>query len=672
MSFLTKFTTLIYFFIPFYFLNLFPTQAATPPTLSDYWNHQAYFQFVKKNIMPTLNPDGSWRSGPSMNGGIDIEVRGNTWYLFHREYNYKDVVSGSACDKPDTLYARVVVRQSTDKGLTWSAGTPILEPADTYYDYCANADGDAYFDASTTTWHYIYQCLNSENGNLVWGLCHATRQNANPVGAWVKDTNGIVKSGDLWRRICLPGTKCNQISGGNNVADEGTPEFVGKIGDSFYVTFHGYTPSGGYGYRGIASTKDFKTWAIVAPDSIADKYSCANWQIGYDAAGCIGAGAASLIREDPYYYMLVELPDKNLACASGQKWPFGLFRSTALSNVTWDSYPDNPMVYSSMQHPPDSSECWLCNIQYMRLFHDADNTVYLAFLKVWGDGRTTGLYLYKLVANAKYIDYQFREDLRDVAKTEYTQSDTISRFNSEIRLFNTTSNAQNYESGAPKSNLVFNGTNSYAQSLWSKPFLFENNFTLSLDLKLNSLPPTNSARLAGVENSYQLEAYFNRQLCAWVFTTDNQWHDACSFLPVTYNQFNNYLMTYQNGKLILYINGQLAASNTVGLNLLLQPDKKFLIGSSASPTAGVWGSFNGELKNLWLDDKAYVPPACQTCSSAPAHNLGNANCDAQINILDFLKWKREFVSHKSTNLTADFNCDNTINLNDFTVWRNNL
>ena len=62
-----------------------------------------------------------------MNVGFFFVTRpSGVWYIFHREYGFQPQQQPSYC-KAD--YARILVRTSTDKGLTWSNGSVVVTPA---------------------------------------------------------------------------------------------------------------------------------------------------------------------------------------------------------------------------------------------------------------------------------------------------------------------------------------------------------------------------------------------------------------------------------------------------------------------------------------------------------------------------------------------------------------
>lgn len=58
-------------------------------------------------------------------------------------------------------------------------------------------------------------------------------------------------------------------------------------------------------------------------------------------------------------------------------------------------------------------------------------------------------------------------------------------------------------------------------------------------------------------------------------------------------------------------------------------------------------------------------------AGVPSRGVGNANCDATIDLLDFEIWRQEFLKTETTpTFNADFIEDNTTDLKDFEIWRN--
>jgi len=79
-----------------------------------------------------------------------------------------------------------------------------------------------------------------------------------PIGAWVVDPkNPVVRSGELWSRICSGNGKHCDVG----TAHESTPQIIEKRADGlFLVSFQGYDVKLKRGVRGVALTPDFATW----------------------------------------------------------------------------------------------------------------------------------------------------------------------------------------------------------------------------------------------------------------------------------------------------------------------------------------------------------------------------------------------------------------------------
>ena len=72
-----------------------------------------------------------------------------------------------------------------------------------------------------------------------------------------------------------------------------------------------------------------------------------------------------------------------------------------------------------------------------------------------------------------------------------------------------------------------------------------------------------------------------------------------------------------------------------------------------------------------------IGPKCQPCSSGLASSLGNADCNNKIDLIDFGKWKREYIEFKKnpiekSSYAADFNCNSKVTINGFDVWLENF
>ena len=161
---------------------LYSTPAATADAAYNYdllmeglWNGAMGFRHIVKMQIETQPANGNKPFVNGMDEGTQIvpmQVGGNSvWYLFNREYDF--------APRPPQCraFARIVVRESTDKGKTWSrevvVATPNLEQGE-----CVLGDSYTYWDAAKGTWHCLAQMFNG-NG---WNINHFTRQNTESHG----------------------------------------------------------------------------------------------------------------------------------------------------------------------------------------------------------------------------------------------------------------------------------------------------------------------------------------------------------------------------------------------------------------------------------------------------------------------------------------------------------
>lgn len=181
-------------------------------------------------------------------------------------------------------------------------------------------------------------------------------------------------------QICAGTDKHCQPSMGS----EGTPEIITKdAAGYYYITFHGWDPTHDASARGVAKTRDFSTWltagAALPDDAMFTGLDCTPWNISWASGGCVGGGAASILRSGDYYYMLIEAPDISLGCLTAvgqQNWVLGLLRAPAaafLPTTQWAPFSAVPTVVPVVKQG--------CYIQYARIFADADG-VYLTY---WAD-----------------------------------------------------------------------------------------------------------------------------------------------------------------------------------------------------------------------------------------------------------------------------------------------
>ena len=109
-----------------------------PASMTAFWAGNAHFEYVAKGRF--YGPDGSFGA----NVGFHIVPSpSGVWYLFHREYNFG--VRPAYCTGPD--YARIVLRNSSDEGRTWSDPPVVVaEPTPGWPSECALVDGAAFYE----------------------------------------------------------------------------------------------------------------------------------------------------------------------------------------------------------------------------------------------------------------------------------------------------------------------------------------------------------------------------------------------------------------------------------------------------------------------------------------------------------------------------------------------
>lgn len=136
---------------------------------------------------------------------------------------------------------------------------------------------------------------------------------------------------------------------------EGTPEIVYKDeAGYYYVTFHGWDPAHVQSARGVAKSRDFVNWKTAGRrlpnDAMFTGADCTPWNISWAKGGCVGGGAASILRSGDYLYMVIEAPDISLGCLTQpgqQNWVLGLLRAPAaafLATKQWQPFQAVPTV----------------------------------------------------------------------------------------------------------------------------------------------------------------------------------------------------------------------------------------------------------------------------------------------------------------------------------------
>jgi hypothetical protein len=368
---------------------------SAPPRLGDLWSGGAELVLDKKWTFASLGE----RGGGAVSGA-HVEVVGDTWYLFSRR-TYR---AGCPGQGGNSRQMGTQVRLSTDRGANWGPPTTILAPTPGTPWACAATDGDATYDPTTATWRYMFQCMGADP---TWNGCYAERHDASPLGPFsapAADFNPVITSGELWSRICDdPGDAC----GGHSIYGEGTFDVFTFDGQGWWVGFHGF--DGTDGYRGIARTTTFRRgeWQVdgeggTPTDVVIDANDAVGWRETWREGGPIGAGAASVLEQDGWYYQLAEVPDTSLACTQNQTWDLGLFRTQQLSSTAWEQLPaGNPVVYSERTADGKSPAC---NVIYPRLFSDpATGTTYLMFGRGSVDSGNDALYVYRLEWNRNLL-----------------------------------------------------------------------------------------------------------------------------------------------------------------------------------------------------------------------------------------------------------------------------
>jgi hypothetical protein len=359
-------------------------------TLTALWNHAAHLEFRKRNVF--------YQRGVQDSDTASLNALDGIWYAFNRrpavEVSSKQA---SICKKANRDFLEVVVRSSNDRGLNWSDPVVVAAPSrqKNAADSCAIVDGSAFFDAQQDTWHFLAQCLNDKSN---WNLCHYSRHGMLPTGVFVPDpANPVVVGGELWNRICAGKSSVCPTS----MRDEGTPQILFKNREGYYyVTFHGANyGSVVTGARGVARTRDFVHWQTSAADlpstAILTANDCNEWDVKWQAGGCIGIGAAQILRSNQYFYLLAEAADRSLGCEKGQNWIFGLLRNTEIGDSgTWQPYPSNPFVTD------ETPSTVGCDLEYMNFLRDRGE-IFLYFALYSRDYPFPG-YLYQLVNGAGY------------------------------------------------------------------------------------------------------------------------------------------------------------------------------------------------------------------------------------------------------------------------------
>ena len=334
--------------------------ASAKPTLDDLWRGKAHLEQVGElsfgqDVRGRASETASW-----------FVARHGVWFAFSRANAARPA---SLC-KNDHM--QVVVRESRDKGRSWSSPVVAASPGISREgDGCAILDGSSFYDQASGTWHLLAQCLDVQNRGG-WSLCHYSRRSQSPLGAFAPDpANPVVRGGQLWSRLCGPGRACPA-----GIVDEGTPDIVAKRPDGFLVTIHGYHPASRAGFRAVIATPDFRRWTTsggsLPGTAILSARDCAGW-----LPGCVGFGQASTVFANGRIYLVAESMDRGLGCVKNQRWVFAIMRSRTgawpRSNGGWDRLPDKALIHRKW---PDANTS--CALSYARWLVDGSD-VYLIY-----------------------------------------------------------------------------------------------------------------------------------------------------------------------------------------------------------------------------------------------------------------------------------------------------
>ncbi len=414
-----------------------PVEPLRAPTLDDWFSGgSADFRFKTRLTAATMpSADAQFGSGAHLTPAPGDP---STWYVFGRRMGR--VQPAPACEAMP-IATGVDIWKSTDGGATWSEPVTLAAPTEGTPWNCFAGDGDAYYDDTTQTWHYLAQCRGRDN---LWNGCHWTRTGSDPMGDWQADpANPVVSTAEgsatnLWARICHPSTNCFRDSQGPDgrptVSDAGTFTIFDVATDPGYryVRFHGAASSNSHQYTGLAKTADFVNW-IVGPDdpahlptdAIFDSRFPKGFPAGDGHAGTpawqephwlapnsndavIGGGGGDVAYEAPWYYLVAEASDRPVCGIPGATWDLGIYRTSDVRNTVWDAPPpphENPVAFSddSVAGSPAPSAC---DPSYPRLLRDPatgeTNLVYSRIIRTPGgpeappDVTRSGLYVYTL------------------------------------------------------------------------------------------------------------------------------------------------------------------------------------------------------------------------------------------------------------------------------------
>ena len=536
--------------------------AGTSATLENFWNGTANFEQIRR-----ISADDT-----SHNGLRGIIALNGVWYQFAEQ----------SAPAADTSYTgtRDVVLKSTDQGATWSAPQVIATPTSgTPWATDASDGGTPYYDASTDTWHYLFQCASQSGG---WQICDASRNSADPMGPWNVE-------------LSLTNSQFDSLAGSTAWDGIGLPNIVEKDGSDYYATFWNWQD----GYNNaqfIAGTSDFKNWS-VNPTPIWTSANCDSWSApnGTWGTNSSGGGWFNAINDGKYYYAAVWCTYGNV---SGDDFvgTVGLARTTNLWNPpSWQTLPEGAQLFNTQQPPASGANgsYWTAP-GYPMLFQDGNSTYFVSNqLMDTGDADDNtyddGEYWFKLVAGGPIALYTFDAG---TPNRHYYFSEAVSRDDLEAAVSNVT-----WEMPG----LGMNGANSVvtlpkAQILQrSAPWTIEAGFTLTANV-----PSTQQSEfIAGDLTTSWLELYGGNKLCAWARTSSGP-QLTCDQTPLSLNTPYTVDLVDTGSQLLLVVNSSLAGSESVsGVPAFTQ-----ISAGSAGPSSGYYYDWTGTLSKLAVYDYA--------------------------------------------------------------------
>jgi hypothetical protein len=555
---------------------LLPTPTAAGPSLDDFWNGRANFEFVRTWQFPSN--DNPVYDYVLYNSQAYIAPVGNIWYRFSREAispwsGDANAAKPSYCQRD---YARFVLHASGDQGATWTSRTVLVDPAPGTPWECAALDGTAYFDAGMKTWHIVFQCL-ARDGH--WAICHALRTSTDPEGPFLIDPRPSVIGGSIVGKIGL-----------RHFFDEGTPQIVEKVGDRFYMTFHAY--DGVRGVRAMAWTRNFKDWSVDNTTPLFDSLTCTGWNVAW-SGGCIGGGWADVVRIGSSYYMLIEAADENLggSCTLRKHWVFGLLRTASLTAPAWQPLPGGPGIIFNSAQPYSAGKVLPCGVSYAQLWQ-SNGDIYLSVHRMpmpeQPEGPATGYYVYKLRTGAPVASYSFEHGS---ASQQYALSDIISRGNLEATVENVRwlNPGLAIVGGISRVTLPDN-----AIFKRRAPWSLEANLTLSGAASRGF----GAGFIAGDPSAVWLELHQEKTICAWARTPSGP-RGACA--PVEFNRPEDIIMIVAPNGVTLAITGQTSRTAQVSS---VPAITQLTAGTPRSTSGQSYPAWSGTLSRLSFYDYA--------------------------------------------------------------------